>query len=225
MHNASFVRSRQLSKERDIWTYYFTSPSGFSYLAGQYIETVLPHAGMDNRGDRRTFTLSSSPTEDLLAITLDFPKNCSSYKRALRALLPGDVLTIGEPMGDLVLPIDQSRPLIFIAGGLGIASYRGMLKECIDTKQQRAIQLHYALKNTDEQLFDDVLTASAAQIERYVSGERRFDAAQLASVTPKNAQYYISGSEQFVLSVRGSLMQSGVLSTEVVFDYFEGYDD
>lgn len=223
MHKAAFAGKEQLAG--DIWTYFFDRPAGFSYLAGQYVEIAMTHKPVDNRGIRRTFTLSSSPTEKLLAITLDFPENNSSYKLALKNLRPGDEVTIGEPMGDLVLPIDATRPLIFIAGGLGIASYRGMLKLLLDSNQPRVVELHYALRDIKQKIYSDFLIKSCAKLTHYHSPGQRLDVRYITSGKPAEALYFVSGSEHFVTQIKDNLLSRGVLSTAIAFDYFDGYTE
>jgi ferredoxin-NADP reductase len=74
-----FSHSKPVNKHTS--TFYFASQKPFHYLAGQFTEISLPHAHPDNRGTKRWFTLSSSPTEELLAITTAPLKNHFSTKK------------------------------------------------------------------------------------------------------------------------------------------------
>src|SRR5262249_3273208 len=62
-----FVR-RQHEAE-NATTFYFEPDSPLAYTAGQYLNYTLPHPNPDNRGTRRSFTLSSFPEEPLLSLT------------------------------------------------------------------------------------------------------------------------------------------------------------
>lgn len=221
MHNSAFDHAEQLVN--DIWTFYFTIPPGFTYLAGQYAEIIVPHNNTDNRGDSRTLTFSSSPTENLLAVTIKIPEHCSSYKQALSMLRPGDTVRISEPMGDLVLPIQASTPLVFIAGGIGIASFRGMLKYLADTHEQRDITLHYALRNVYEKIFSKVITDSPAKLHIYESRTQRLDVSAIIEKAPQESIYYVSGSESFTMQIKNTLLAQGIASTSIVFDFYDGY--
>src|SRR5690606_27786597 len=121
------------------------------YIAGQYIELFIPHSNPDKRKERRWFTLSSSPTEDLLAITtrLITPKK-SSFKNALNNLRIGDEIKMLPPMGDFVLPKDESLPLIFVAKGIGVTPFRSMLKYLNDSHKKRSIKLIYVIDNSND---------------------------------------------------------------------------
>jgi len=86
-------------------TFYFRPEQPLSYTAGQFTELTIPHKRPDERGLKRWFTLSSSPTSELLSITTKFNNDkSSSFKKALFGLKPGAELTMAEPMGDFVLP-------------------------------------------------------------------------------------------------------------------------
>jgi ferredoxin-NADP reductase len=221
MHNSAFDHAEQLVN--DIWTFYFTIPPGYTYLAGQYAEVIVAHSNTDNRGDSRTLTFSSSPTEKLLAVTIKIPQHCSSYKQALSALLPGDTVRISEPMGDLVLPIQAATPLVFIAGGIGIASFRGMLKYLADTPEQRNITLHYALRTVHEKIFSNVIAESPAKQHIYESKSQRLGVTAIIEKARPESIYYVSGSEAFTMQIKDTLLAQGISSTNIVFDFYDGY--
>ena len=112
-----------------ISTFWFHPPAHLRYEAGQFVELYLPHAPADARGERREFSLSSSPHEPLIAFTTNFAfENGSSYKRALQDLAPGETVILNEPMGDFVLPKDPAISLVFVAAGLGCTPFASMIK-------------------------------------------------------------------------------------------------
>lgn len=221
MHNAAFHHAEHIV--HDIWTYYFTLPPGYSYIAGQYAELAVAHDKPDSRGTHRVLTFSSSPTEELLAVTFKIPEDCSSYKIALQRLKPGDTVRITEPMGDLVLPIQQETPLVFVAGGLGIASFRGMLKYLADKSLHQPITLHYVVRDPKEKIFLDVIDASPAELHSYEPSTERLSSQHMLQSTTPDTIFYISGSQTFTLGARDILAQSGVPTTQIVFDYYDGY--
>ncbi len=50
----------------NISTFYFKPEKPVDYTSGQFTRLNLPHDNPDDRGAKRWFTLSSSPTEPLL---------------------------------------------------------------------------------------------------------------------------------------------------------------
>jgi ferredoxin-NADP reductase len=129
------------------------------FIAGQYIELYLPHDHMDSRGSRRWFTISSSPDDELIALTTGFPAKPSSFKQQLRVLPPGAQVIVSDPLGDFVLLKDRSVPLVFIAAGTGSTPYASMIKWLITHNETRQIELIYAASNPDAFLFNDLWEA------------------------------------------------------------------
>jgi ferredoxin-NADP reductase len=139
-----------------ITTFWFKPEGRFRYEAGEFTEMYIPHIA-DERGEKRWFTLSSSPTEPLLGVTTSFSEALSSsFKQALQRLQPGDNVQLAEPMGDFVLPKDEDIPLVFIAGGLGITPVRSIIQSLIDTGQKRSAQLLHIAKPAKVRLFEDI---------------------------------------------------------------------
>lgn len=207
----------------DIMTFWFKPATPGRYVAGQFTELHLPHSNPDNRGAKRWFTLSSSPTEPLLGITTRLTTtHGSSFKRALARLKPGTPVQLAEPMGDFVLPKDPSVPLIFVAGGIGITPVRSMIKWLLDTGEQRNIRLLYAAASQEQLAFESLI--------------KRYDSLNLTTVIgPLNADHvletrpssdsliYLSGPENLVESLFKALKTSGIGQEQLVTDYFHGY--
>jgi ferredoxin-NADP reductase len=213
-------------------SFWFKPQHPVRYIAGQYIELTLPHQA-DKRGQRRWFTLSSSPSEPLLAITTKLSELGSSFKRELLGLKSGTPVLMNEPMGDFVLPKDTTIPLVFIAGGIGITPFRSMVKWLQATGEHRDITLLYAARSKEDlafyELFADydlalrpILTAPSAG---WTGESGRLNAARILALTPDNGQrlYYLSGPEPMVERLRDELLAAGVNSRQLVTDYFHGY--
>ncbi len=56
----------------DIVDFVFKSSRKLAFLPGQYMEFTLAHAHADSRGNRRYFTLASSPTEGVVRLGIRF---------------------------------------------------------------------------------------------------------------------------------------------------------
>lgn len=220
----------------NIWTFYFVPKKPISYVAGQYVEMLLAHKNADERGDRRWFTLSSSPTDDLISITTKFAtKNGSSFKRSLQKLKPGDTVKVSEAMGDFVLPKDTSVPLIFVAGGIGITPFHSMFSWLADNHKNRNIHLLYAVQTEDELVFQETFQRVNIHARIIVSqpsdewgGLRGHLTAQdILGLEPLDDKslIYLSGPEQMVENLEAELKKSGVPKTQIVGDFFPGYHE
>ena len=123
----------------DVYTFWFTPNKPLDYTAGQFTELTLPHEAADSRGIKRWFTLSSSPTEQLLGITTKLAEQPSSFMKSLFSLQPGDVVNFSAAMGDFVLPINKTIPLLFVVGGIGVTPLRSMMQWLKDSNQKSQI--------------------------------------------------------------------------------------
>lgn len=96
-------------------------------LPGQYIELTVPHRHPDSRGTRRVFSLSSVPDPRRFTVTMTVPSRPSTFKRALLDLPVGARLTATGIGGDFLLPADPGKPLLLVAGGIGITPFAAQL--------------------------------------------------------------------------------------------------
>ncbi|MCW1907790.1 MAG: FAD-dependent oxidoreductase [Candidatus Saccharibacteria bacterium] len=223
---ATLVRTEKLNEQ--VYSFWFEPERRFRYIAGQFIEITLPHDNADDRGTRRWFTLSSSPTEELLAITTRFSHQGSSFKRTLHELQLNDVVEISEPMGDFVLPKDTSSPLFFVAGGMGITPYRSMAKWLADTKESRNVQMIYSLKEAADEVFREVFAAAGIEPTLFITGHeahaqhlRAHDI--LNAIQDDQTILYISGPEPMVENLEKQLKTAGFPANRLVLDFFPGY--
>lgn len=232
MLHVIFTRREQVAEH--IYTFWFRPEKAVRYLAGQFTELHLPHADADGRGERRWFTLSSSPTETELAITTRIaPNEHSSFKRELAALRPGTALGIADPMGDFVLPKDASIPLVFAAAGLGITPVHSMVQYLQHTGEQRQIHLIYAVSRLEEAawlpLFQDYPLQLTLLVKHppasYRGDTGSLDSARLLKLAGRSpASYlYLSGPEPMVETFYKDLTASGIAGERLVTDYFPGY--
>ncbi len=230
----TFVRSAP--EASNIRTFYFKPEQPVHYTAGQYTELHVPHKNPDKRGDKRWFTLSSSPEDEFLTITTKYAGagKSSSFKKALFSLKPGAVLDAAEPMGDFVLPKLIQTPLVFVAGGIGITPFHSMLKWLSDTVEERPIKLLYGVRTEDEIVFQDTFRASGVEPIIVVSepsdawgGERGHLSAELILGLEKPSDdtlVYVSGPEPMVQALGKDLHAAGLAKSQLVSDEFPNYD-
>lgn len=218
----------------NIHTLWFKPEKKGGYIAGQYIEMYLPHEQPDDRGQKRWFTLSSSPTESLIAITTKhYGDPISTFKQHLFALRPGDTVQISEPMGDFVLPKDTTIPLVFVVGGIGVTPVRSMVKWLLDTAEKRDVTVVYGAKTLGEVAFQDLFADYGLKPQIILSEtEATWDGAtgyitadtinKYAASDPRTL-IYISGPEPLTEKLEADLKAQGVSPDHLVLDFFPGY--
>lgn len=224
----------------DIMDFVFAPERPINYRPGQYMEWTLPHHKPDSRGNRRYFTLASSPTEDNIRLGVKFYPDGSSYKTAMRNMNGETQMAAGQLGGDFVLPNDTSHKLVFIAGGIGITPFRSMIKYMVDTGERRVITLLYSEKTEQELVYTDVFS----EAERALGIKLVYALSDIQSVRSDwphrtgiissgviseevpdftDRIFYISGPHGMVVAIKESLHQLGVPHSQIKTDFFPGY--
>ncbi len=223
----TFVRRTRQGK--DSYDYEFRTNTSVSFKAGQYMEyTVpLPLRQVDDRGNRRTFTIASSPTENIVHVGIRIPKRSSKFKQMFDGMKSGDVIFAGQVAGDFVLPNDPSRKIIGIAGGVGVTPFRSMVKQLIDTGQKRDMVLIYMTRAKDDFMYDDVFRDAkrVGVTVEYVVAESGMTEQQLAQLVPdiKQRSVYVSGPPAMTRHTKTLVKKLGVRKSAIKTDYFAGY--
>jgi ferredoxin-NADP reductase len=216
-----FERREELAP--GIWQYFFRPERRLDFIPGQYADFHFLHPLSDARGQSRVFTLTSLPGDELVSFVVKFIAPLSSYKQALQALQPGDTLRIDDAMGDLVLPKSPEIPLVFVAGGIGVASYTSMFMQLLSTREERPIFFFYALRSRREQIFRELYDGYPLQLKQIILAPNRLSAQEIKDTTPPDAFIYLSGSQKFVEGLRIELAALGTPHEQIVFDYYDGY--
>ncbi len=194
--------------------------AGFYFYAGQYLDVKLPVK--DKNGNTRAFTISSSPSENFLMVTIK--KGVSRFKRRLEKLKKGDTINTSYPVGTFTL--DESTPAYFIAGGIGITPFRSMIKYAVDRKLSTLITLIYSNSN-DNFLFKEELNLWEKKLPNlkiiYIVTSRDGQLTQLPSANYKLPVYYLAGPPGLVDGFEKILLDLEVDETSIRTDRFDGY--
>jgi ferredoxin-NADP reductase len=217
----SFERREELAV--GIWQYCFTPERTVDFVPGQYVELHISDVIGDPRGMARTFSLTSLPEDSQISFVTKHFGLQSPYKQRLQTLSLGEVARIDDAMGDLVLPKAKDIPLVFVAGGVGIASYVSMLKQLLKRKEERSLFLFYTIRNRRERLFKQITDAYPLVLQDIAIAPNSFTAEQILSSVPPQSLIYLSGSQNFVEQLHSELESLGVQRSQIIFDYFDGY--
>ena len=208
-------------------TYWFKPERPVRYAAGEYLEVFLPHPNADNRGERRWFSLTSSPSEPLLGVTVKFEEGGgSSFKQTLLSIQPGTQLVMTDPMGDFVLPKDRAIPLVFIAAGIGITPVRGMVQWLTDTGEKRNLQLVYITPTVADMFFLPLFEKyEGLQLSPIHTQNKRPDVIDIIRIIgdPAHKLVYLSGPQFFIEGLWSDLQEHHIDRGQLILDYFPGY--
>lgn len=198
-----------------------------SWIPGQYMHYDLPHDNMDERGEKRWFTISSAPFEGHMMITTRTDGGIrSSFKQALLALDEGSEIEADGPEGLFVLEPGQKHHVL-IAGGIGITPFRSMLAQADHAQANLQATLLYA--NRDEhfvfmiELEEFAKRNPGLKINKYVADERISDEQLSQLINDTSTVFYVSGPKPMVENYYDKLLELGAPAERVKKDFFPGY--
>lgn len=217
----------------------FTKPEGFAFKPGRAIDLVLDGMGTEEGANRHAFSIVSAPHERDLTIATRMRD--SAYKRALGALAVGAAVGIDGPFGSLGLPRKLERPVVLIAGGIGITPFMSMLRDAKANARAQDLLLVYANRRPQDAAFLDELTRMAQANPRFRllatmtdaelpasewSGARqRIDADFLRSALRgiNEPICLVAGPPVMVGAVRQALVDAEIDEDDVRSEDFHGY--
>jgi len=233
------LKSRREVAEKTI-AWYFDKPREFSFQAGQFIDLILlDQPNIDSEENQRTFTIASAPMEDHLMVVTRMRD--STFKRILTDIALDTVMGIDGPYGNLTLPEDMSRPVVFLAGGIGITPFRSMIVQATEQNLSGKIILLYANRRPEDAPFLDELQNLQQQNPNYTfvgtmtnaagsdfpwSGETGYVNSDMLTkyVTDiESPLYYIVGPPAMVKGVKAMLDSAGIRKSDVKTEEFMGY--
>lgn len=233
-----FKRAIQLAP--DTGEFVFESDMPLSFKPGQYLEWTLGHKKVDLRGNRRYFTIASSPTDKEILLGVKFYEKPSSFKTALAQMKENDIIIASQLSGDFVLPRNKKKKLVFIAGGIGVTPFRSMIKYLIDTREQRDIVLVYANRTEEDiaykNIFDLAIKVFNLRVIYVISDlkDKTINwTGEIGFVNEKMIQeqisdfsertFYISGPPSMVSGIEKTIKNLGVKNSHIKTDFFPGF--
>jgi len=234
----TFTQKIQLAP--NVYDFIFAMNKPAVFTPGQYMEWTLGHKDPDDRGNRRYFTLASSPTEKNIRLGIRFNNPASSFKLTMFSMKPGIKMMAGQLSGDFTLPNNPNQKLVFIAGGIGVTPFRSMVKYLIDANQRRDIVLLFSNKTASEIVYKDVFDAAGQALAMktiYALTDKtqipvgwqghigRIDATLIQKEIPdyRERMFFLSGPNALVTAYEALLHSMGVSGDHIKTDFFPGF--
>ncbi len=240
----TLIEKREVGK--NLYDFVFKPDKPITFKPGQYMEWTLGHSKVDTRGNRRYFTIASSPTEDHINLGVKFAEPGSSFKSKMLTMAPGETAMAGQLTGDFILPRDPKEKMVFIAGGIGVTPFRSMAKYMTDRGEKRDAILFYSVKSLDEIAYEEIFdqarericmktiyaitegnspTPDAAHPASNIFHYGYIDQALIEREVPdyKERTFYLSGPHAMVEAFKKTLRVSGVPRRKIRTDFFPGF--
>jgi len=143
-------------------------PASITFKAGQFVSFEVPKEGQP-RLVTRPYSIASSPEQrDRILLVLNLVQGGpgSSYLFSLRE---GDQTSFKGPAGAFYLRDDETKDLLFVATGTGIAPIRSMILAQLQRAPARPVTLFWGLRSQRDLYWQDDLDALSAAHPRFTA--------------------------------------------------------
>lgn len=189
----------------------------------------------DERGNQRFFSIVSQLGGKEFSIASRLSD--SAFKQTLAGMPIGSTLQLDMIAGSFVLPDTALRPLVFIAGGIGITPFISMLRHINDQQLQQMVTVLYSNRNHEAAAFLSELQAlemSAPHVNLVAtmtddptwsgqSGLIDSDFIKIHAPEWKSSLYYVAGPPGMVDAMLIQLESLGIAKQLVRSEQFSGY--
>lgn len=200
------------------------------FIAGQYLTIKIPGLGPV---EGKAYSISSAPHEKNLRVSV---KKMGTFSSALLTLSPGDTVITSAPYGFFYPEPEETTPLIFIAGGIGITPILSIIKDLSHKQDPRTLHLFYSNQTQTSIAFRGELEELAAKnpnlsVHHFITRETLVEDGRITGrITPnhiqrfapesQNAEYFLCGAMDFTKSFWKTLRESGIRQHQI---YTEGF--
>jgi ferredoxin-NADP reductase len=184
----------------------------FEFQPGQWVNFRFPE------GVSRAYTIASAPQRPE-ALQLCVRVGEGKGGQSLRNLEAGASVTIDGPYGDFLLPDDDQRSVVFLAGDVGIAPIRSIVLHMLATGDPRHIVVLYEPDKRNILYAGDFDPLARAGQIVHESG----DVATLIErnrAVIKESLVMAAGFDDFLDRARRALDELGVPSASVISETF-----
>lgn len=246
-----FVVDRKVTESDCIASFYLKPEDGSAlapHLPGQYLTIRVP--GNDGFTTMRNYSLSDRPGAGYYRISVKregaltpggVVGHVSNYLHD--KVHEGDVVEVGPPCGEFVLDLEaareETRPLVFLSGGVGITPLLSMLHEAVDAQIDRDMYFIHGAVNGRLHAFGDEARELADKHDRVhthfcYSQPREHDLAEkrcdsqgfitlelLTEILPTlDCDYYLCGPKPFMAGLYNALLQAGLDESQLRIEFF-----
>ncbi|TBN39066.1 2Fe-2S iron-sulfur cluster binding domain-containing protein [Paracoccus subflavus] len=197
-----------------------------AFLPGQYVNIGVPGSG-----DHRSYSFSTAPGDRSLGFLIKkIPDGLMSGW--LARARPGDRLDLTGPMGSFYLR-DGDGPLLFLAGGTGLAPFLSMLEVLARAGSRRHIHLIYGVTRDLDLVLVDQIAAYASRLPNFTFATVVADPASdhprkgwvtqhmpEDMLTAGEVDVYLCGPPQMVDAVRHYLDENAIRPASFHYEKF-----
>jgi len=202
-------------------------PASLKFLPGQYVNVQIPGTELS-----RAYSFSSAPGTPLTSFVVRNVPHGKMSHYLTDIAQPGDAISMAGPNGSFYLR-DVKRPVLFLAGGTGIAPFLSMLDALVDAGSSQSIKMVFGVTNDVDLVALDKLDAIKEKLSCF---EYRTVVANTDSTQPRkgyvtehiesdwlnggDVDVYLCGPVAMVDAVRNWLKEINVHPVNFLFEKF-----
>jgi ferredoxin-NADP reductase len=207
------------------------------FKPGQFfmLELINPPYN-DDKGSKRYFSIVNSPRKKGILVMVTRLSD-SAFKKSLNELAIGTEVYVDNIAGNFTLPNDKKKPLVFIAGGVGITPFMSMLRYVNEEELDYEITLIYSNRNNESTAFFEELKEIGEKNKNikviftmtddanWNGDKRRIDAQFIKDYINNGNEYAFmtAGPPPMVKAVVEALEAAGVDENNIITENFAGY--
>jgi len=216
----------------DITTFRMVRPEGFTFAPGQFTSVRI---NIDGSPVVRCYSVSSAPeAAGYFEISVKRQGLMSGTLHA--SVRPGSMISVMPPAGGFAYPSNDDRPLVLLAGGVGVTPLMSMLRHAVAADPTRPVTLLYSVNSHRDIAFRDelqwiasrhpqakivVTTTRGPHATQYLSGriDRRMITDQIDDLS--NSIFMICGPGPMIDTMKETLAGLGVPDAQIRSEAFE----
>lgn len=234
----SAVLEKKIDETADIKRFILKTEAPFLYQAGQWGFLQFEKNGQNFS---KPLSFCGSPKDGFVEFATIISN--SEYKQNLNSLALGDKMSIKGPMGNFTLKDLNNSPVAFLAGGIGITPFMGMIKDSHLNNINLDAVLFYANRTPNTIAYKKDLELLESKIKKLkvvhlLSNLEEKDKSTWQGETgyirkeiilkymdnPQNRHFFIVGPPPFVNAMKDLLLNElQVPSNQVILEQFAGY--
>lgn len=214
------------NKIESVYTVEFESlGKPFKYEPGQFLHIAIDE--YDPAGqwpESRCYSIQTSPNEELIRITFAIKGNFT--RRMQNELIPGKLVTLKLPYGDLFSQNHEKDNTVFISGGTGITPFLSLFTDPAFANYKKPV-LFAGFRNKEMNLYCDQIR-TAGEINPglevnfvYQDLDGPLSIEKIFQLSNKNTSFFISGPPVMIKTFKLFLLNNGLQADQIKTDDWE----
>lgn len=210
--------AKQIDDVVEVWLKPVTKK--MNYYPGQFVFCEFENLGKEVH----PFSISSNGFDGRVRLDM---KILGDYTLKLKTIKEGNMVTLFGPYGKFFESLLSKKDLVWIAGGIGITPFMGMLDMAKKINRHK-VDLIYCAKSESEMIFDKEITERASECDyikyhQYCSDKKgRITARSILSMVDSfdNKKFLLCGPIEMMESLTAQLSALGVKRKNIIFEDF-----